>query len=51
MAAIFAGRSGAAPERGLNHPKAVPRLDTKKRSVALENVVFDTFNGSFVRLS
>ncbi|MEE9274136.1 MAG: DUF3179 domain-containing (seleno)protein, partial [bacterium] len=30
---------------------AVPELDKSKRSVALEDVVFDTFNGKFVRLS
>ncbi len=30
---------------------AVPLVDTAKRSVELKDVIFDTFNGSFVRLS
>ena len=32
-------------------PNAVPSVDTTKRTVELEDVVFDTFDGSFVRLS
>ncbi|MFQ5691919.1 MAG: DUF3179 domain-containing (seleno)protein, partial [Nitrospinota bacterium] len=45
---------GAAPPAARPAPidlDAVPDVDTTRHSVDLKDVVFDTFNGSFVRLS
>jgi hypothetical protein len=48
--ALLAGCASAGERSRAVDPGAVPPVDLSRHSVPLENVVFDTFNGGFLRL-